>query len=500
MNRIAEFVDSFIPKNIPKKKALMLKAELTCHIIDKADFYKEIGYDDSESVNKAIEDFGTDENDKNFIFNEFEELYSEKSIFSIVAFGIIAVMNYLCLPLDLWVTSADFNRDPDPAGAFMSFFMIFVVLSMIVFARIKKYRKTLASIGLVNTLIAAVLLVSFYPQMAAYAVGYNLIYLIDILTPISLGHMTVMAYDGIFAMVIWFAILLVPALYCFVEAVRIKKGSAKEIKNPKKTFTVFGIIFFAIAMLSCLLQPVSKKYLDNYPVWFDNYYNYISEGSQQKFDEIVIGDSYADVCSRLKSEGYVTTEDYKGSLDRLSRKQIRQNLKKFDFAEDYEIWFVPDKYVGGNGFVGLKHKDGIITAKAVGNLEANMYNEKGNNFGYSNSNLKHDMYSVLNYFRALKKGDAEADVMSRFGSDFGIIYTKRYSVENNKAINYYRVYCYGEVNPAATLYYDKNDSRYIELTFEDGKLVSGIMYDEVYTYTGIDVTSEKIRQFSNGTS
>ena len=29
MNRITEFIDSFIPKNIPKKKALMLKAELT---------------------------------------------------------------------------------------------------------------------------------------------------------------------------------------------------------------------------------------------------------------------------------------------------------------------------------------------------------------------------------------------------------------------------------------------------------------------------------------
>ena len=71
MNRITDFVDSFIPKNMPKKKALLLKAELTCHIIDKADFYKEIGYDDTESVNKAIEDFGTDETDKKFIFNEF---------------------------------------------------------------------------------------------------------------------------------------------------------------------------------------------------------------------------------------------------------------------------------------------------------------------------------------------------------------------------------------------------------------------------------------------
>lgn len=493
MNRITDFVDSFIPKNMPKKKALLLKAELTCHIIDKADYYKEIGYDDTESVNKAIEDFGTDETDKKFIFNEFEELYSEKSIFSIAAFVIIALMNYLCLPLDLWVTSADFNRDPDPAGAFMSFFMIFVVLSMIIFARIKKYRKTLISIGLINTLIAAVLLASFYPQMASYTVGYNLIYLIDVLTPISMGRVIVMALDGLFVMVIWFAVLLLPALYCFVEAVRIKKGLAKVIANPKRIFTVFSAVFLAVTVVSCLLQPVSKKYVDDYPVWFDNYYNYISDVSQQRFDEIVIGNGYADISNCLKSEGYVTTEEYENTLDRLSRKQFRQNLKEFNFAEGYEIWFVPDKYTGGNGFVGLKHKDGVITAKAIGNLENSMYDGKGKNFGYSNAEFNHDMYAVFDYFKALKKGDSEAEVMSRFGSDLGFIYSRRYSVENSKATSYYRIYCYGEVNPAETLYYNKNDSRYIELTFEDGLLAKGTMYDKVNSDKGTDVTYEKIR-------
>ena len=175
MNRITEFVDSFIPKNISKKKAVILKEELTCHIMDKVDYYKDIGYDETESVNKAIEDFGTDEMDKKFIFNEFEELYSEKNILGILAFVIIAAMNFICAPLDLWVTSADFNRDPDPISAFISFSMIFVVFIMIAFARIKKYRKTLISIGIVNTLIAVVLLMSFYPQMAAYTMGFNVV-------------------------------------------------------------------------------------------------------------------------------------------------------------------------------------------------------------------------------------------------------------------------------------------------------------------------------------
>lgn len=292
MNRITEFVDSFIPKNISKKKALILKDELTCHIMDKVDYYKDIGYDDTESVNKAIEDFGTDEADKNFIFNEFEELYSEKSIFGILAFLIIAVMNYLCFPLDLWVTSADYNRAPDPLSAFISFSMIFVVLIMIAFARIKKYRKTLISIGIVNTLIAVTRLVSFYPQMAAYTMVYNFIYLIDRFTPFSIGHT---ALEDVFAMALWFGILLVPAIYCFIEAFRIKRGTAKVANKSKKKVIILSIVFLLIAVVSSILYPTSEKYIDDRPLWLVSHQNNISVQSEQRFKEITISDSNIEI-------------------------------------------------------------------------------------------------------------------------------------------------------------------------------------------------------------
>lgn len=489
MNRITEFVDSFIPKNISKKKALILKDELICHIMDKVDYYKDIGYDEIESVNKAIEDFGTDEQDKNFIFNEFEELYSEKNIFGILAFVVIAAMNFICAPLDLWVTSADFNRDPDPFSAFISFAMIFVVLIMIVFARIKKYRKTLISIGIVNTLIAVVLLMSFYPQMAAFTLAYDIIYLVDNFTPFSIGNIIVMAHDGILAMALWVGILIIPSLYCFTEAFRIKQGRAKQVKKPKKKIVIFSSVFFTIAIAACLLYPTSEKYADNYPVWFDNYYNYISDESEKMFDEISIHDKYNEVDNHLSFAGYVTVEQYRDSLDRVTRKQFNQNLKEFDFAEGYEIWFKPDEKIKGNGFVGIKQDDGIITGKAIGNLEENMYMGTGN-FGYWNDS-NDDMFTMLDYFRTLKKGDAEADVMSRFGSEFGFIYAKRSSVEDGKVINYYRIYFHGITNPEGKSY-EKDDSRYIELTFENSKLVKGTMYDKVYLDKGSEVKTESI--------
>ena len=44
MNKISIFIDEFIPKNISKKRRLLLTNELENHLLDKSNFYKEIGY------------------------------------------------------------------------------------------------------------------------------------------------------------------------------------------------------------------------------------------------------------------------------------------------------------------------------------------------------------------------------------------------------------------------------------------------------------------------
>lgn len=487
MNRITEFVDSFIPKNIPKKKALILKAELTCHILDKVDYYKDIGYDENEGINKAIGDFGTDEEVRNNIFNEFEELYSEKSIFGIMAFVIIGVMNFLCLPLDVWVTSADFNRNPEPVGAFISFCMIFVVFLMISVARVKKYRNTLISIGIINTLIAVVLLFSFYPQMAAYTVGYNLIYLIDHFTPVSMGDTIVMGHDVIIVMVLWLVYLIIPAVYCFVEAVRIKKGTANTIKRPKKKIAIFSAVFFAVAIVSCLMYPASEKYINNYPVWFNNYHSYISEDSEKKYNEIILGYDYNQVGKHLSFEGYVPVEAYRNSLDILTQKQFDDNLDEFSFAQGYEIWFNPDKRTDGNSFVGIRSDNGIVTGVGIGNMEDAMYTGEYSNFGYSDLDTDDDMAAATAYFRALHKGDSEDDVMSSFGVEYGTTYSKRKYLENGTEKSYYRIYCYKDS-------FDLHNSpRYIELLFENGRLASATMYDKVYLDEGTTVLTESVK-------
>ena len=495
MNRIPEFVDSFIPKNLPQKRKQMLKDELEDHIYEKASFYEEIGYTKEQGIEKAIEEFGKGEDMRKHIFNEFEELYAERSILGIIAFFVIMLMNCLCWPLDTWVTSADFNRDPDVLGTAISFLMIFVMLSMIVFARIKKYRKMLFAIGVANIIIAVCILVSFYPQMASFAIGYNFIYLVDNFTPFLLGNLIANAMEGIFAMAVWYGFLLIPALYSIIASVLLKKGKLKAVKNPVKTSAVFCAVYLLVSVVSCILLPTGLKYDDNYPVWFSPYTLCISEIPDEIFSKIYIGMSEDEANAVLCSYGYQRIEDYRESLDRVTKKQFDANLDELDFIDGYTIWFLPDVYIPGEGFVGVKAENGIVTGVGIGNLNNMMYDREDYfSFGYSESELNCDMNELSGWFGAMQKGDDEGDIIANIPGD-GQIYSKRNYVENSQNVSYYRIYFYGVTDPDKKQYYERNSSRFVELTFLDGKLSKGTLYKKNRIKEGSDYTYTVLTEY-----
>lgn len=496
MNKFSEFVDGFVPKNVSKKRRAELKMELENHLYDKSDYYKEIGFSEEESIEKALEDFGTDEEMKNNIFNEFEELYSEKTVFSIISFIAIIAMNWICIFTDAWVTSADYNDDPNVFTSLISFSMIFAVCVMIIFARVKRYRKTLVAIGAANFLIGAIFLWDFYPQCAAYSMVYNVIYLIDTLTPFSTGDLICNGNYGIPPMVLWISLPLVFALYCVIAAIKIKKGSEKTITDARKKFKIFSSVYIVVAILTVFLLPLSSVYIDDYRVWFEDFDNFMSEESEAVFETISLGDSYNEVSSRLVSSGYTTIEEYQKTLDRIELKQFKRNVKEFNVAENYEMWFKVENRPDGNGFIGIKQEYGIITGKGVGSLEQEAYfvdNVGGRpSFGYSNIEFYHDMLTMVDYFRSLKKGASEFDVLTAFSNNLGFVYTKRFSIENGVEKHYYRIYSYGEINMDKKDWWGRRDSRCIELTFENGYLTDGALYDIVYENKKHKLITEEI--------
>ncbi len=491
MDRISRFVDSFIPKNLPKERKQMLRYELEDHILEKTAFYEEIGYTREQSIEKAIAEFGKGEDMRKHILGEFEELYAERDLYGMIAFFVIAFMNYLCFPLDTWVTSADFNRDPDVFGTAVSLGMIFVVLAMIVFARIKKYRKMLFAIGVANILVAVCVLVCFYPQMAAYSVAFNIVYLVDNYTPFLLGEITASVLTG----VLLFAFLLIPAVYCIISSFLLKKGKAKTVKNPTKTAAVFCAVYICAAVASCIIQPTGLSYYEDYPVWFSPYTLYISEIPDEIFSKLYPGMSEETANEVLYSYGYQNLEDYRASLDWVTKKQFDANVKEFDFLDGYTIWFLPDVYIPGEGFVGVKSENGTVTGVGIGNLNNRMYDaDDYNSFGYLMSkDWDDDIEAMTGQFRALQKGDEEAEVIDIFTELNGLIYARRLYIENGETVSYYRIYFYGVVYPEAKTHHESCDPRYIELTFRGGQLTAGNLFAENYVNNKSVVSVEYVK-------
>ena len=264
MNRITEFVDKFVPRNLSPKRAEAVKSELTCHILDKVDYYKEIGYDESVSIDKAIEDFGTEEKDISYIYQEFEELYSEKKIYGVLSFLGIALMNLLCIPLNFWIMTADVNPEADYFGILGSFCLMFGVLSLVFLAGVKKYRKMLISIGVVHILTPSTVILCFYPQMMCYCIGYNMLYVLDRFTPYSAESVMARYLGDYVGFYLWLILPVILAIACFIIAKRIKKGALKPVKNPRRSYCIFACVYAIFSLVSWLLYPVSMEYLMNY--------------------------------------------------------------------------------------------------------------------------------------------------------------------------------------------------------------------------------------------
>ncbi len=483
MNRINAFVEEFIPKNLPKKKAKMLKDELTCHLLDKADHYMDIGYEMSVSIDKAIEEFGTDEGMKKYIRAEFEELHGERTIWGILAALFIWGLNILCFPLDLWSYSADFNRDPDPLGAFMSFLMIFAVVGLIVFARIKKYRKMLFLIGLSNASIVGFVLWCFYPQMATYSMWYNMIYLIDRFTPF-------LSYDTVFAYVTgWifpFGVPAVLAIYPIIASVLLKIGKIGEVKNPRKKSITVACVCFLVMFATCMLQKTGFKYYDDYPVYMTPYDIYISEETADIYDRINIGDTVEYAEEVMDEYAIQSVELYRSFLTRLEQKQLDAQLAEMAFDEDYKVYFAPYSHIKGQGFVGITEENGIVTGIAVGNIDGKIFNEKAQTFGYYDTGTWKtwdDLRLAKEFVNSLKYGDREDVIIPFFGEDFGplgedigVIYSQRKYIEDGVYKTYYRVYFYGETVRS----YEEFECYYLELYFTEGLLQKGAFYTNEY--------------------
>ncbi len=491
MNKIESYIDSVIPKNIPKSKQQKLKTEIESHIYDRIDFYEEIGYDTDSSINKALADMGEDEETKTSIRNDFEELHFEQTWWA-VALSVIMFFVSSTLPLvfEFQIQNA----------RILSFILTFAFVSVTYFLYKKGLRKCLIASSISHSVIGLSSFIGFsgvsYYLLAQRSFNEVITYLIELFTPLIL-------YDTSYEMFDWYMLLYIAATLFL--AFRIKKHGKPAKKKPFMP-VIFCVIYLVTAVISVCLYDDANNHFMGYGANFTEGLDHITPDAQNYYSVVDENTPYSEFSSLLRENGYMTVDEYKESLDHPGYKYFSQHYDNLEFilSKEYEVWVHPDRMEFGNSsktvyfedasyyhesyrmdietssdFIEeesytliflLKDEGDKVKSIGVGQLDKELgcYSPNGEPENYV------DIEACLEYFQSLKGGESEAEVMNYFDSQHREIVGKYKNYTENGKLECYRLRLYSNLSCEE---YDGID--YVELWFENGSLKRGKYYKSV---------------------
>lgn len=292
---IEEYLEKAVPKTVSGKKYTDIREELMSHILDKVDFYIEIGYNEKEAYAKAIGEMGTAEQ----ISSQFEEVYRENRIFGELVFAIIICADLFAIItefgsslLSIFFTSAMY-RTYDSLVISTAFITVEIIL--ILFAYKEKYIYLLRKIAIANLLISFPLVGGsvYYPACTHF---------IEFLFPESV--VSLLSYIGGLTFLVSFLI--------FIICVRLDSKLAKG-----KKITTVGHISFklisAVLVCFCIVLCTNITLFKNENVIFDNagvsdvILLKIQDKKLEKLYNSITTAEEADLL--LRKEGYLTYEE-----------------------------------------------------------------------------------------------------------------------------------------------------------------------------------------------
>lgn len=501
LEQMENYVRSVLPAGMPQRKREPLHDELICHLLDRYEFYREIGFNDEESTQKAIHDMGEDEDTTNYIRNEFDELYFEKTWWAVLAFfGVLLIDLFSDVIFFFGAVSDSDSFSFEIFNAIISFISIAFVLKGIGIAYRHGCRKILTAIGVANILLFVcgglaylirILSIHFpfdtvfweiqYTQASACALLDSLFLFLDRCTPLVLrtADCFTLGYDTFGPL-----LLFVFGSFAFALSLKIKRHG---LPSKTKKWRHFGlqIAFVLVAILSVSFFYPADQYFNNYPVWFDETNDTIEEEEQNLYNRLCVMQTYEEAAAFLNENGYVSTDEYADTLSYNMSKKFNYDLNQIHFfiEDDYKIFFNPEKvsptiqggaYDDRNGFLYLKgDRDGTLCGIGVGNA---MYFEE-----YSHSTYASDPQLCLSAFEEIKTGDSKDFVLEKYEKDFGEKVTEfRYTTDNGIE-EHYRFISDGKGdfrinNSIVTLY--------VDLHFINGTLSDGKIHSSSYTLNG----------------
>ena len=477
LEEINAYIQSVLPAKLPASKRQALYDELFSHISDRYEFYREIGFDDEQSTKKAIHDMGEDEKTTEYMRNEFDELYFEKTWWAVLAFFGVLGLNAAAGLLGISVVSPTTTATPSAWKVGVSF--LFLLCNIIVIRTIYRFgcRKSLLAFS-AGYLLIAVIFSGYSLQAACYSLSLLLYCLFDRFTPLVLRFFAANFFAENFSEIIASFVFLLFSIISFCLSRKIAHRGKPKTKLFTRKIICAGVAFLVVAGLSVSLFQPALMYMRNYPIWFNETTDTISEDSAEIYNKLCSMQTYDAAKNYLQQNGYVQTTEYVTTLPKNEAKKFTYSLEKIPFCleENYEIYFKPDPVQinlismrePSNGFIYLlPASDGKIASVGVGNAMEIFYHNTGT---VKTDEFIMDTKACLAAFENIKAGDSQEKILTQYAEKFGYKYTefKTFTPEGEK--EYYRFVC--DRN-----YINYDDATkvplYVELYFENGVLTDG---------------------------
>ena len=149
--RISEFIADYIPKRITKETRYKLQYELENHIYDRIDYYREIGYTEEESLEKALDDFGNDEETKEQIKTQLGGVHRPFTLADLFVFTIPITVG---LVLILYIFTSALYRTHE--------FMYLALVPMLMWGIMYFLRKATKPHHIFKNIVAFILVVPYF--------------------------------------------------------------------------------------------------------------------------------------------------------------------------------------------------------------------------------------------------------------------------------------------------------------------------------------------------
>ena len=464
---VEDYLNSVIPEKISEATKTRLRAELECHISDRADFYMEIGYVEDSAFTKAIEQMGEGEEVK----TEFESLYNDSTLKAVL-------LLFLILFFDLLAAISNFGGAQfllffdEHISMFSSFESLVISVSVVCFnilLIIYSYRnhrtKKLKALGYANLIMSAI---PFIFNSLYYPFSYLVFEAIADLTNTSdFFHFS----DFRFYMAEFVSLPM--CICCFGLLFRLKKCvKYKRRKNISFFKISFVVISFFLSVSACGLyfcnNPVSEYFNHSGLAYLVEEYlvePLKSDSTEKLFDSITGDTDFSQADEMLKKDGFIPHTDIEKYLS------DKEDLDRYEFELQYilngteEIVYTrPDEgYISYlNGCIILYPAEtGKIKYKKI--IDADDYYTK-----------KDDTAKAKELFEAFRFADDKKTVLSKMKKVTNIV---SFSVEYDENI-IKEVYCFKAFKDLGFLSLVDQTSFDATLIFENGILKGGN-----YTYT-----------------